>query len=388
MPVARRGLLVSALGAGVAFGNMAVALPLLVLALGRSPALAGVLVALDTVAFSLGALLPLPFRRAAAPVAVALALLGCADVLFALPLGIWATALAALLHGTAMGLFWVGVQSSLGRRSGVAGSERAFVHQYALYVAGTASGGTVTGAIVAVLRASGVGHVPSIRATFLLGAAAVLAALPAALAWLRTHAPAARTRFVAPALRYGLRLQVPDLFLVSAMGTLLGLSPVILRDSFGLSPLTIGLIAAAVAAGKISGSLTASRIASTQGRTRTIGSMLGAAAFAAALLLGAQAAWLYGALMVAVTFLGIGVWPTLVDGALARVAPEQRRTLSVAWNVREYLAIALTTVVAGQLLHDGRRPVLALALVAVLLAAAAVTSLGALRAPVFVPETE
>jgi MFS family permease len=223
----RRGLLASALGAGVSLSNFAVALPLLVLARGDSPRQAGALIGLETIAFSFGALLPLRFRRSAAPIAIALGLVAIGDLVLAVPSGQLLLALGALIHGSGMGLFWVGVQASLGRRSGASGSERAFVAQYTLYVAGTASGGALTGAAIAALRAFGVDHVASIRLTFLIGAAAVVGALPVVLAWLRGLEPGTPIRLVAPRALYGLRLQLPDLLLVSAMGPLLGHAPVV-----------------------------------------------------------------------------------------------------------------------------------------------------------------
>jgi hypothetical protein len=193
-------------------------LPLLVLARGDSPRQAGALIGLETIAFSFGALLPLKFRRAAGPIAIALGLVAIGDLVLALPSGQLLLALGALVHGSGMGLFWVGVQASLGQRSGASGSERAFVAQYTLYVAGTASGGALTGAAIAALRAYGVDHVTSIRLTFLIGAAAVVGALPVdVLAWLRGLEPGAPIRLVAPRVLYGLKLQLPDLLLVSAI---------------------------------------------------------------------------------------------------------------------------------------------------------------------------
>jgi hypothetical protein len=384
----RRGLLASALGAGVSLSNFAVALPLLVLARGDSPREAGALIGLETIAFSFGALLPLRFRRSAAPIANALGLVAVGDLVLAVPSGQLLLALGALIHGSGMGLFWVGVQASLGRRSGASGSERAFVAQYTLYVAGTASGGALTGAAIAALRSFGVDHVASIRLTFLIGAAAVVGALPVVLAWLRGLEPGTPIRLVAPRALYGLRLQLPDLLLVSAMGPLLGLAPVVLRNSFHLSPLPIGCVAGAVAAAKISGSVTASRVAFSFGRATAVGTMLAGAAIATTFLLGAHTAWLYVGLIITATFLGVGVWPTLVDGALARVTPSERHALSVIWNVREYAVSALATVGGALLLHVDGKPSLAVGFVAVLLFGAAVAALTGLRAPVYQPEAE
>ena len=95
--------------------------------------------------------------------------------------------------------------------------------------------------------------------------------------------------------------------------------------------------------------------------------------------------WLYVALTVAATFLAIGVWPVVVDGALARVSPEERHGLAVVWNVREYVAIAAATVLGGFLLDASARPTLLLAVAAGLLATAAISALAVLGRPVYVP---
>ena len=90
--------------------------------------------------------------------------------------------------------------------------------------------------------------------------------------------------------------------------------------------------------------------------------MLGCSALAAAVLVATHQAWLYVFLTVAAAFLAIGVWPVVVDGALARVSPEERHGLSVVWNVREYVAIAATTALGGYLLDVSDRPTLLLGL--------------------------
>ena len=136
----RRALTVSALGAGISYGNLAVALPLVVLAEGRTAFVAGVLLGLNTIAFSLGALLALPLRRAETGIALGLAAIAGGDiVLVASSANGWLAA-GALAHGTGMGLFWVGVQAALGRRSGSIGSQRSFVSQYAVYTFASATG--------------------------------------------------------------------------------------------------------------------------------------------------------------------------------------------------------------------------------------------------------
>jgi len=387
MTSTRRALVASALGAGISYSNLAVALPLLVLAEHGSALLAGALLAANTVAFSLGALLALALRRGESGVVAGLACIAAGDLLLiaAPPRG--ALVVGALVHGCGMGLFWVGVQASLGRRSGETGSQRAFVLQYVVYIAGSATGAALTGGTIAVLRALGVAHATSIRVSFVIGATAALLAVPSALAWLRrTTAGAPATRLRPPPLR-GFALQLPDLLLVAAMGMLLNLAPVVLSDDFHFTPLAVGIVSGAVAAAKIGGSVTAGRVAHTAGSRRTVAAMLAGSAVAAAILAGTHQAYLYVFLTVATAFLAIGVWPIVVDGALARVSPEERYGLSIVWNVREYAAIAATTALGGYLLDVSARPTLLLALAAALLATAAVSALAVLGRPVYAPRT-
>jgi len=382
----RRALVVSALGAGISYANLAVALPLIVLAEGRTAFVAGVLIGVNTIAFAVGALLALPLRRAESGVALGLATIAAGDLVLVVSSANGWLAAGALVHGTGMGLFWVGVQAALGRRSGNAGSERAFVGQYAVYILGTATGGALTGGAIAVLRVLGVGNATSIRLTFAIGAATTLGAIPLVTVWLRTVGAHALVRS-RPRPLHGLALQLPDLLLVSAMGMLLNLAPVVLDQDFGFAPLSIGIVTGMIAAAKIAGSFAAGRVVLALDSRNTVGAMLAASALAAAVLAGTQQAWLYVLLTVAATFFGIGVWPIVVDGALARVSPHQRSGLTIAWNVREYTTIAATTALGGYLLDVSARPTLLLALSAGLLGAAAVSALAVLRRPVYAAQT-
>jgi hypothetical protein len=382
----RRVLVASALGAGIAYANLAVALPLLVLAEHGTAFLAGALLGTNTIAFSIGAALALWLRRSESGVAAGLGAIAVGDVLLLASHGRGMLVAGALVHGIGMGLFWVGVQASLGRRSGTAGSQQAFVGQYALYVTGSAVGGALTGVLVAALRGLGVGHATSLRLSFSLGLCSTLVALPVVVSWLRHTEVVRVARLIPPPFR-GLALQLPDLLLVAAMGMLLNLAPVVLDHVFRLRPLAIGAVSGAIAAAKIGGSFTAGRITLVTGSRWAVGSMLGGSALAAAMLVGTHQAWLYVILTVAAAFLAIGVWPVVVDGALARVSPEDRHGLAVVWNVREYAAIASTTALGGYLLDVSGRPTVLLALVAALLASAAVAALAVLARPVYSPRT-
>jgi MFS family permease len=372
----RRALVASALGAGISYSNLAVALPLLVLAEHGSSFLVGSLLAAETVAFSLGALFALGLRRSESGVATGLAAIAAGDLLLIAAPVREALVVGAIVHGIGMGLFWVGVQASLGRRSGAEGSQRVFVMQYVVYVSGSAAGGALTGVAIAVLRWLGVAHAASIRASFTIGIASSLLALPAAVSWLRR----VEVRRVA-------RLRPPPLAGVAAMGLMLNFAPVVLTHVFHFRPLAVGAVAGGVAAAKIGGSFTAGRLAHVAGSKLAVGAMLGCSALAAAVLAGTHRAWLYVALTVASTFLAIGVWPVVVDAALARVSPDERHGLAVVWNVREYVAIAAATVLGGYLLDLSARPTLLLATAAGLLAAAAVCALAVLGRPVYVPRT-
>ena len=165
------------------------------------------------------------------------------------------------------------------------------------------------------------------------------------------------------------------------MGLMLNFVPVVLTHVFHFKPLAVGAVAGGGAAAKIFGSLTASRLARVAGSRRAVGAMLGGSALAAAVLAGTHQAWLYVALTLASTFLAIGVWPVVVDGALARVSPEERHGLAVVWNVREYVAIAAATVLGGYLLDLSARPTLMLIAASGLLAIAADLGAGRARPP-------
>ncbi len=388
MSSGRRAIGIATLGAGVGFANLAVALPLVVLAAGGSPSLAGALLAANTLSFSAGALVAPAFAAPEQSVPAGLAAVAGGAATCALGGGTTsALAVGAVLHGVGMGLFWVGVQAALGRRSGDPGSRRAFVGQYALYVAGTATGGATTGAAIALAHSLGAGDVVGARASFAVGAGAAAAALLPALAWARRATPAPRRpRAIRRAPWQGLSLQLPALLLVSAMGMLLSLTPVVLRDDFRLRPIVIGVVSGLVAAAKAGGSVTAGRFAAARGSRDAVSAMLAGSALAAGFLIGADRAWLFVGLVLAATFFGIGVWPVVVDGAFARVSPETRRELSVAWNVREYAAIAGTTALGGYLLDASGSRTLLLELAAVLLAAGAASALATLRRPIYAAE--
>ena len=136
-----------------------------------------------------------------------------------------------------------------------------------------------------------------------------------------------------------------------------------------------------MAVAKIGGAFTAGRAAPAVGARATVGSMLAASAVSVGLLIGVDQALLYIALMVAATFFGIGAWPIIVDGALARIHPAERPGVTIAWNVREYTAIGLTTVVGGYLLDVVSSPAILLGFAAFLLVCAALSAFIVLRTP-------
>src|SRR5947209_10429130 len=170
----RRALVASGLGAGISYSNLAVALPLLVLAEHGSSILVGALLAAETVAFSLGALLAIALRRSESGVATGLAAIAVGDVLLVSAPVRDALVAGAIVHGIGMGLFWVGVQASLGRRSGAAGSQKVFVGQYVGYVTGSASGAALRRGCIGLRRSACVGQTARIRASFAIGIAGSL----------------------------------------------------------------------------------------------------------------------------------------------------------------------------------------------------------------------
>ncbi len=370
----------ASLGAGVSYANLAIGLPLLALASGKSAFLAGSLLAVDTVAIAIGALAALALRHPESGVAYGLGLLMAGGTMLVLPPSTGSMALGALLHGAGHGLFWVGVQADLGRRAGMRGSERAFVHQYVVYVTGTIAGGLGTGLAIAAFRALGVGAVMSVSLGFLFGVSATLVAL-ALVTVPRRAVPLLSAGRPRPTLVAGLALQAPDLLLVGSMGMLVSLAPVVLKGVFDLTPFVIGVAAAATAVAKIAGAFTAGRAAPIVGARTTVGSMLAASAVSVGLLVGVDQAFLYIALTVTATFFGIGAWPIIVDGALARVPPADRARVTIAWNVREYTAIGAATVVGGYLLDVVSSPAILLGFAALLLVCAAVSAFIVLRVP-------
>lgn len=382
--VSEQAINIASLGAGVSYANLAIGLPLLALAYGETAFIAGSLIAFDTIAIAIGAFLALVLRRPESGVAHGLCLIAAGEAVLIIPASTTSMAVGAVLHGVGNGLFWVGVQAALGRRAGRRGSERAFVLQYSMYICGSVAGGVLTGIGIAALSAVGTARTTSISLTFLFGIAAALIALLPVISWLKgvSGVNAKRPR---PTLLGGLAFQTPDLFLVGAMGMVISLFPVVLTDIFELPPLAVGVSVAAIAVAKIAGSFAAGRLAPRVGAGRTVGSMLAASACCSALLIAAHRPVLYIALTVASTFFGIGAWPIIVDGALARIQPNERPRVTIAWNVREYTAIALTTVAGGYLLDVTSSPTVLLAFATALLAVASLCALTVLRVPSIAP---
>jgi MFS family permease len=180
-------------------------------------------------------------------------------------------------------------------------------------------------------------------------------------------------------------LQAPDLLLVAALALLLPLAPVVLAHGYHLGPLVIGLVMSSVSVAKIAGTFTARAFARTGGHRRSIPVLLAGGGGLCLLLCLALDAPLFVAALLATTLLAAGAWPLVVDSAQARVPPESRHGLTVAWNAREYGVIAAGTLLAGWLLGALGRPEPLFALAAVLIAAAAACAAVVLRRPVWTP---
>jgi predicted MFS family arabinose efflux permease len=114
--------------------------------------------------------------------------------------------------------------------------------------------------------------------------------------------------------------------------------------------------------------------------------MLAGASALTAFLVVADAAGVFVVLLLVVTLLAVGVWPVIVDAALARVEPDLRDGMTVAWNVREYVVIAAASAVGGWILDAFGSPRLLFLLAAAFLAASAASAATVLRRPVHAPE--
>jgi MFS family permease len=375
---------------GVAYANVAVALPLYAIMLGRSASFAGGLLAAHTLAVAFGAVGSTPVLGRLGgrnTLAAGLAVSAIGQAVLLAPLGTTGLVSGATLQGAGMGLFWVGTQAMLGRRSGAEGSERGFVNQYAVYIVGTIAGSAATGLADGALRAVGASNVASIRLTFALGLVAAAVALALRPPVRRRAADEPRSvRFTADLPRRGFAVQSPDLLLVAALGLVLQLAPVILETSYAYSPLAIGMVMGGVAAAKIVGSFAAGGLARAAGGSRAAFTMLAGASALTAFLIVADAAGVFVVLLLVVTLLAVGVWPVIVDAALARIEPDLRGGMAVAWNVREYVVIAAASATGGWILDAFGSPRLLFLLAAAFLAASAASAATVLRRPVHAPE--
>jgi Major Facilitator Superfamily len=382
-----------AIAVGVAFANMAVAIPLQALALGSRSAVAGALLATGTVSIAFGAVAAgaLASRIGGGERLLGVSLVATAfgSLSLVLTRSIVGLAGAAVLVGAGVGLFWVSSQLVLGRRSGTEGSERAFLRHYAAYTLGTVAGSSLTGVFARVATGEGIGTVDGIRFSALLGVAATVAG---AALW-SSHAVrqpgeipgGVRPRLRVPLLRH-LVVQLPDLLLVGALALLLPLAPVVLARGFHLDPLSVGLVMGAVALSKIAGTFTAQAVSRLSGQARAIVLLLASGASFCLTLCIALTVSVFVAGLLATALAATGAWPLVVDSAQARVEPDRRRGLTVLWNVREYSVIAVATVTSGWLFGTFGTPAPLFVIAAVLFAAAAVSAVGVFRRPVWSPQ--
>ncbi len=392
-PAAPNAFFVVAFLAGVCLTNTGLALPLLAIARGYSASTAGDLLAGAMIAVALGALGSGPLVSSLGPrhvLAGGLALVAIGEtVMLAWGADLAAIALAAMLWGAGLGCFWVGSQATLGQGAGGTGAERGFVRHYTWYVAGSALGAPATGALADLARSAGASYATSMRLAFALGLGAALSALAALALSSPSPRPATPLAPTTPArsgpVGHGLALQLPDLLLVAAVALLTQLAPVILARDFRFSPAATGAVVGALAAAKITGSLTAGAAARRFGSQRAIGAMLALAAAVSLLLVATSAATLYVVLLFVAVFGTTGAWPVVVEAAFARVRPRQRHGMAVAWNAREYAAIGAATAAGGWLLTRLADPRALYVVAGALLGAAAAVSRGALRRPVHAP---
>ena len=393
MPGPGRGFYAAATLSGMAFGGLAVAVPMHVAALHRPASLAGQLLASVTEAVACGALGAGALGRL---VGSARNVLAASMLVTALGQGVLlvAATTALMLVGTALvgagiGLFWVSSQMLLGRSSGAAGSERGFAYHYAAYTLGVAGGSAVAGLTVAVLRRAGADEALAVQLSYAVGTAATLAALAL---WHpeRRGGPAAASRRIRPRTApTGIAMQLPDLLLVAALAMMLPLVPLVLVRQFHLAPVVVGLTFAGVQAGKVGGTLAGRVTCREHGHRTTILILLGSGAVLSLLLSVSTSlvgAPLFVLVLIATAFVTTGAWPLIVDSALARTEPSHRPGTTVTWNVCEYGVIAAMTATSGWLLASFHRPELLFTFGAGLLAAAAVAAAVVLCRPVYAPD--
>jgi MFS family permease len=379
---------------GMAFGVLAVAVPMHVAALHRPASVAGQLLASVTIAVALGALAAGPLGRlvgsARNVLAVSMAVSAAGQLVLLAVAETTPMLAGTVLVGLGIGLFWVSSQTLLGKASGSKGSERNFAYHYAAYTLGVAGGSALAGVAVGVLRSAGADETLAVRMSYAVGAAATLAALGLwrPERYRREDVP----RQVHPRVAAGgVAMQLPDLLLVAALALMLPLAPLVLVRQFHLAPLVVGLTFAAVQGGKVAGTLAGRITCREHGHRVAILALLAAGAVLSLLLsistdvLGAP---LFIAVLIATAFVTTGAWPLIVDSALARTAPADRPGATVTWNVCEYGVIAVMTAMSGWLLASFHRPALLFTLGAALLAASAAAAAVVLLRPVYTPDVQ
>jgi MFS transporter len=379
---------------GMAFGVLAVAVPMHVAALHRPASVAGQLLASVTIAVALGALAAGPLGRlvgsARNVLAVSMAVSAAGQLVLLAVAETTPMLAGTVLVGLGIGLFWVSSQTLLGKASGSKGSERNFAYHYAAYTLGVAGGSALAGIAVGVLRSAGADETLAVRMSYAVGAAATLAALGLwrPERYRREDVP----RQVHPRVAAGgVAMQLPDLLLVAALALMLPLAPLVLVRQFHLAPLVVGLTFAAVQGGKVAGTLAGRITCREHGHRVAILALLAAGAVLSLLLsistdvLGAP---LFIAVLIATAFVTTGAWPLIVDSALARTAPADRPGATVTWNVCEYGVIAVMTAMSGWLLASFHRPALLFTLGAAFLAASAAAAAVVLLRPVYTPDVQ
>jgi MFS transporter len=379
---------------GMAFGVLAVAVPMHVAALHRPASVAGQLLASVTIAVALGALAAGPLGRlvgsARNVLAVSMAVSASGQLVLLAVAETTPMLAGTVLVGLGIGLFWVSSQTLLGKASGSKGSERNFAYHYAAYTLGVAGGSALAGVAVGVLRSAGADETLAVRMSYAVGAAATLAALGLwrPERYRRDDVP----RQVHPRVAAGgVAMQLPDLLLVAALALMLPLAPLVLVRQFHLAPLVVGLTFAAVQGGKVAGTLAGRITCREHGHRVAILALLAAGAVLSLLLsistdvLGAP---LFIAVLIATAFVTTGAWPLIVDSALARTAPADRPGATVTWNVCEYGVIAVMTAMSGWLLASFHRPALLFTLGAAFLAASAAAAAVVLLRPVYTPDVQ
>ena len=347
---------VVAFAVGAALDTMWVSMPLLAIASGVSPATLGLLYGISTLSVAAAAASSTFVIDRVGPRNIlvgALCTIGPGTLVLALPIGVPALALGVVLVGAGIGLFWTGSMATMAAAAVGGRSERAFVRHYAVYIGSSAVGGIAAGLVTNAALSTGLSSMTSLRVSFAVGLVAVAVAAALWRPGRDAGGISVRPRFT-DLPRLGVLLQAPCLLLMAAMSLVFPLVPLVLGKTHGYSAVAVGIVIALTAIARMLGSLLGGRLVRLVGSTRATAGMLAIAATATA----ADVAFsdrppAFVVLLLVVYVCGPGAWPIAVAAALGRMDPPRRSAMSAAWNLREYVTIAIFVALSGTLFGHG-----------------------------------